>query len=47
MNGGLDLVSYIIKIKGLGLVVIIMHFKCAGMNSLLQINTSTSHIGHL
>ena len=31
MNGGLDKVSYIIKRQGLGLVIIIVHFKNAGM----------------
>ena len=35
MNGGLDKVSYIIKRQGLGLVIIIVHFKSAGMKSLL------------
>ena len=29
MNGGLDKVSYIIKRQGLGLVIIIVHFKSA------------------
>ena len=31
MNGGLDKVSYIIKRQGLGLVLIIVHFKSAGI----------------
>ena len=35
MNGGLDKVSYIIKRQGLSLVIIIVHFKSAGMKSLL------------
>ena len=35
MNGGLDKVSYIIKRQGLGLVIISVHFKSAGMKSLL------------
>ena len=35
MNGGLVKVSYIIKRQGLGLVMIIVHLKSAGMKSLL------------
>ena len=31
MNGGLDKVSYIIKRQGLGLVIIIVHFKSASI----------------
>ena len=31
MNGGLDKVSYIIKRQGLGLVIIIVHVKSAGI----------------
>ena len=35
MNGVLDKVSYIIKRQGLGLVIIIVHFKSAGIEKFI------------
>ena len=36
MNGVLDKVSYIIKRQGLGLVIIIVHFKSAGIEKFIN-----------
>ena len=35
MNGVLDKISYIIKRQGLGLVIIIVHFKSAGIEKFI------------